>query len=153
MLVQAPLRRCCLLRACFVRALDAFVCWLLLISLTSVCLISSGIVKILLSCELVWLKLALLVIFDFRLGSKLPCLFPFLFYFLVRFRFLRTPCRFCSSFLSRVSCGRRAVSVLLFFLADALPFLFLLCTFFFFSFGRRSVSFLVLYRLIQFGGT
>ena len=75
----------------------------LLISPSSVCLISSGIVRILLSCELAWLELALLIIFDFRLGSKLPCLFPFLFYFLVRFRFLRTPFRFFSSFLSRRS--------------------------------------------------
>ena len=71
------------------------------------CLISSGIVRILLSYELAWLKLALLVIFDFGLGSKLTCLFPFLFYFLVRFRFLRMPCRFFSSFLS---IGRPSVS-------------------------------------------
>ena len=77
------------------------------------------------NCELARLEFAVLVIFVFRLGSKLPCLFPFLFHFLVRFRFSRTPCRFFSSFLSR---GRRAVSILLFFLADAVPFLFLFCT-------------------------
>ena len=73
---------------------------------------SSGIVRILLSCELVRLEFAVLVIFGFRLGSKLPCLFSFLFYFLVRFCFSRTPCRFFSSFLSR---RRRAVSYLLLF--------------------------------------
>ena len=83
-----------------------------MISPSSVCLNSSGIVRILLSCELVRLEFAVLVIFGFRLGSKLPCLFSFLFYFLVRFCFSRTPCRFFSSFLSR---RRRAVSYLLLF--------------------------------------
>ena len=60
---------------------------------------SYGIVRILLSCELTRLEFAVLVLFDFRLGSKLPCLFPFLFYFLVRFRFLRTSFRFFSCFV------------------------------------------------------
>ena len=83
-----------------------------MISLMSMGLISYGIVRIILSCELAWLELALLVIFDIRLVSKLPCLFPFLFYFLMLFRFLRTPCCFFSSFLSR---GRRGVSYLLIF--------------------------------------
>ena len=83
--------------------------YLEMISPSLVCLNSSWIVRILLSCELARLEFSVLVIFDFRLGSKLPCLFPFLFYFLVRFRFLRTPCRFFSSFLSR---GRLSVSFL-----------------------------------------
>ena len=84
----------------------------MMISPILVCLNSSGIVRILLSCELAWLKLALLVIFDFILGSKLPCLFPFLFYFLVHFHFSRTPFCFFSSFISR---GRRSVSSLFMF--------------------------------------
>ena len=94
----------------------------LLISTRSVCLNSSGIVRLLLSCELARLEFSVLVILDFWLGSKLPCLFPCLFYFLVRFRFLRTPCCFFSCFVSR---GR--VSFLLLFLVDAVPFLFLFC--------------------------
>ena len=75
-------------------------------------MISSGIVRVLLSCELAWLEFALLVIFDFRLGSKLPCLFPFLFYFLIPFR---------------IFCGLRAVSFLVLFLAGAVRFLFFFC--------------------------
>ena len=62
----------------------------------------SGIVRILFSCVLARLEFAVLVIFIFRLGSKLPCLFPFLFYFLVYpvpFRFSWTPCRFFSCFV------------------------------------------------------
>ena len=66
-----------------------------------VCLISSGIVRILLSCELAWIEFSLIVLFDFRLGSKLPCLFPFLFCFLFIFRFFRTLFHFFSSFHSR----------------------------------------------------
>ena len=108
-----------------------------MILLTLVCLIYSGIVRILLSCELAWLKFSLFVVFDFNLGSKLPCLFPFYYIF---------------SFVI-VSCGRRAVSLLLLFLSDAFPILFLFCTFSFVSFGRLSVFFLVLYCLIRFDGT
>ena len=55
--------------------------YLEMISPSSVCLNSSGIVIILLSCELARLEFAVLVIFDFRLCSKLPCLFLFLLYF------------------------------------------------------------------------
>ena len=85
------------------------------------------------------------------LGSNLPCLL-FLIFDLAR------SCRSCFRFYSIfscvfVSCGRRAVSFLIFFLADAFPFLFLLCTVFFVSCGRLSVYFLVLYRLILFDGT
>ena len=109
----------------------------LLISPSLVCLISSGFVRILLSCELAWLEFALLVIFDFWLGLKFPCLFLFLFFFSFVF----------------VYCGRRAISFIVFFLADAFPFLFLFCTVFFVSCGRLSVSFLVLYCLIRFNGT
>ena len=56
-----------------------------MISPSSVCLNSSGIVRILFSRELARLEFAVRIIFVFRLGSKLPCLFPFLFYFLVPF--------------------------------------------------------------------
>ena len=71
-------------------------------SLSLVCLNSSGIVRIHFSCVLARLKSAVLIIFVFRLGSKLPCLFLFLFYFLVDpvpFRFLPTPCRLFSCFV------------------------------------------------------
>ena len=64
--------------------------YLEMISPSSLCLNSSVIVRILFSCELARFGFAVLVIFIFRLGSKLPCLFLFLFYFLVPFRFLRT---------------------------------------------------------------
>ena len=94
--------------------------YLWVISLSSVCLNYSWIVRILFSCELVRIEFALLVISDFGLGSKLLCLFTFLFYFLVRFRFSQTPCPFFSCFVSR---------------------------------GRRAISFLVLFALIQFVGT
>ena len=57
---------------------------------SSVCLNYSGVVRILLSCELDRLEFSVLVIFVFRLGSKLPCLFPFLLYFLVPFHISRT---------------------------------------------------------------
>ena len=70
-----------------------------MISPSLLCLNSSGIVRILFSCELARFKFAVLVIFVFRLGSKLPCLFPFLFYFLIPFRFLPTPCSFFSCFV------------------------------------------------------
>ena len=83
-----------------------------MISPSLVCLNSYGIVRILLSCELARLKFALLVIFYFRLGSKLPFLFPFLLYFLIRFHFSRTLCRFFSYFVSR---GRWAVSFIVLF--------------------------------------
>ena len=85
------------------------------------------------------------------LSSNLPCLL-----FLILD--LAQSCRACFriyyilSFVF-VSRGRRAVSFLLFFLAHAFASLFLLCTVFFFSFGLLSVSFLVLYCLIQFYGT
>ena len=72
------------------------------ISLSSVCSNVSGIVRILFSCVLDWLEFAVLVIFVFRLGSKLPCLFSLLFYCLVDpvpFCFLQTPCRFFSCFV------------------------------------------------------
>ena len=65
---------------------------------------SSGIVIILLSCELARLEFAVLVIFDFRLGSKLPCLCPF--YYIFSFVF--------------VSRGRRAVSFLVLFFCGLL---------------------------------
>ena len=64
--------------------------YLEMISPSSVCLNSSGIVRILLSCELSRIEFSVLVVFVFRLGSKLLCLFPYLFYFLVRFHFLWT---------------------------------------------------------------
>ena len=80
--------------------------YLEMISPSSVWLNSSGIVRILLSCGLARLKFAVLVIFDFRLGWKFPCLFPFLFCFIVHFCFSRTPYRFFSCFLSR---GRLSV--------------------------------------------
>ena len=70
-----------------------------MISPSLVCLNYSGIVRILFSCELARLGFSMLVIFVFRLGSNLPCLFPFLIYFLVPFRFSRTPCRFFSWFV------------------------------------------------------
>ena len=54
--------------------------YLELISPILVHLSSSEIVRILFSCELARLRFAVLVIFGFRLGSKLPCLFLFLFY-------------------------------------------------------------------------
>ena len=73
--------------------------YLEMIELSLVCLNSSGIVIILLYSELARLEFAVLVIFVFRLVSKLPCLFPFLFYFLVSFRFSQTPCRFFSCFV------------------------------------------------------
>ena len=63
--------------------------YLEMISPSSVCLNSSGLVRILFSCELALFGFSVLVIFVFRLGSKLPCLFPFLLYVLVPFRFLR----------------------------------------------------------------
>ena len=75
--------------------------YLKMISPSLVCLNSSGIVRILSSCEFARLRFSVLVVF-FRLGSKLPFLFPFLLYFLldsVPFRFLRTPCRFFSCFV------------------------------------------------------
>ena len=72
----------------------------------------SGIVRILLSCELAWLKFAVLVIFDFRLVSKLTCLFLFLLYIFVRFRFSQTP---CGLFYCFVYHGSRAVSFLVLF--------------------------------------
>ena len=85
------------------------------------------------------------------LVSNLPCLL-FLIFNLAR------SCRACFRFYSIfscvfVSCGRRSVSFLFFFLADAFPFIFFLCTIFFVSSGRPSVSFLVLYRLIRFDDT
>ena len=55
--------------------------YLEIISPSSVYLNSSGIVRILFSCELARLKFSVLVIFVFRLGSKLPCLFPFYYIF------------------------------------------------------------------------
>ena len=72
------------------------------ISLSSVCSNVSGIVRILFSCVLDRLEFAVLVIFVFRLGSKLPCLFSF--YSIV----LWIPCLF-------VSCRHRAVSFLVLF--------------------------------------
>ena len=77
-----------------------------MISPSSVWLNSSGIIRILLSCELDRLEFSVIVIFDFRLGSKFSWLFPFLFYFLVRFHYSWTLCCFFSSCLSR---GRRAI--------------------------------------------
>ena len=47
--------------------------------------------------------------FFLRLGSKLPCLFPISFYFLVRFRISRTPFRSFSCFISH---GRLSVCLL-----------------------------------------
>ena len=44
-------------------------------------------------------QISVLVIFVFRLGSKLPCLFPFLFYFIVPFCFLWSPCHLFSYFV------------------------------------------------------
>ena len=82
-----------------------------IISPISVCLNSSEIVRILFSCELARLEFAVLVIFDFILGSKLPCLFRFYSIFLF-------------VFFSR---GRRAVSFIVLFLADAVMFIFLFC--------------------------
>ena len=70
--------------------------YLEMISQSSVCLNSSGVVRILFSCKLAWLEFSVLVVFNFRLGPKFQCLFLFLFYSLVRFRFSRTPCRFFS---------------------------------------------------------
>ena len=69
------------------------------ISPSSVCLNVSAITRILFSCVLARLEFSVLVIFGFRLGSKLPCLFPF----------------FC--------CGSCAFS----FLVDPVLFLFLFC--------------------------
>ena len=85
------------------------------------------------------------------LGSNFPCLL-FLILDLAR------SCRACFCFYSIflfvfVSCGRRAVSFLLFFLADTFPFLFLFCTVVVVSCGRLSVSLLVLYCIIRFNGT
>ena len=68
--------------------------YLEMISPSLVCLNSSGIVRILFSCELARLEFAVLVIFVFRLGLKLPCLFLFLFCFLVPYRFCG-PCAVC----------------------------------------------------------
>ena len=62
----------------------------------------SGIVRRFFSCVLALIKFDMLVN-HFRLGSELLCLSPFLFYSLVdsvTFLFLRTPCRFFSSFVS-----------------------------------------------------
>ena len=62
----------------------------------------SGFVIILFSCELARLEFAVLILFAFRLGLKLTCLFPFLFFFLIDplpFHFLGTPCRFFYSFV------------------------------------------------------
>ena len=86
--------------------------YLEMISSNSVCLNSFGIVKILPSCGLARLEFAVLVIFDFRLGSKLPVhisvfiLFSRSFLFLADavlffffFCFLRTLCCFCSCFV------------------------------------------------------
>ena len=70
-----------------------------MISPSLVCLNSSEIVRILFSCELSQIEFSVLVIFVFRLGSKLLFLFPFLFYFLITFGFLRTPCRLFSCFV------------------------------------------------------
>ena len=75
------------------------------------CLNYSGIVIILLSRELARLEFSVLVIFDFRLGPKLPCLFPF--YYILSLVF--------------ISRGRCAVSFLVLFLVDSDPFLFLSC--------------------------
>ena len=83
----------------FVKPIPVCVYYLEMISPSSVCLNSSGIVRILFSCELAWLEFAVLVIFVFRLGSKLPCLFPFLFYFLVPFHFSRMLCCFYYCFV------------------------------------------------------
>ena len=106
---------------------------------------------LLLRCALFLLKLSEFSFLVNWLGSNLPCLLFFI------FGLARSCCAFFRfySFFSWVfvSCERRAISFLFFFLTDALPFLFLLYTVFFFSFGRRSVSFLVLYRLIRFDGT
>ena len=76
--------------------------YLEMISPSSVCLNSYGIIRILFSCELDRLEFAMQVIFVFRLGLKLPCLFPFLFYF------SWILCLF-------VSCGPCAVSFLVLF--------------------------------------
>ena len=54
-------------------------------SLSSVRLNFYGIVIIVFSCVWTWLEFAVPVDRIFRLRSKLPCLFPFLFYFLVDF--------------------------------------------------------------------
>ena len=61
----------------------------------------SGIVRIVFIFVLAQLEFAVLIDLVFRIGSKLPCLFPFLFYFIVdpvTFIFLWIPCRFFSCF-------------------------------------------------------
>ena len=64
--------------------------YLEILSPRSVCLNSSGLVRIRISCELALFEFSVLVMIVFRLGSKLPCLFPFLLYFLVPFHISRT---------------------------------------------------------------
>ena len=68
---------------------------------SSVCLNFSGILRILFSCVLARLKFPALVIFVFRLGSKLPFLFRFFSFFIdpVPFLFSWTPCRLFSCFV------------------------------------------------------
>ena len=66
------------------------------------CLNFSGFVRNVFSCLLAWIKFSVFVIFVPRLGLKLSCLFPFLFYFIVDLMpFISPwiPCRFFSCFI------------------------------------------------------